>query len=61
MLRVFLGDRRKAFGQEHPGGGKEIPCLRSIIGLQKEKARFRRFIPDTYALSAGKDANRSPQ
>jgi hypothetical protein len=61
MLRVFLGDGRKPLGQEHPGGGKEIPSLRRIIGFQKQEARFRRIAPDAYAPPAGKGANRSPQ
>jgi hypothetical protein len=60
ILGVFLGDRRNALDQEHPGGGKKILSIRRIIGLHKEEARFRSVMPYRYALSAGKGANRSP-
>jgi hypothetical protein len=60
MLRVFLNDGRKALGQKHPGGGKEIFSLRRIIGFQKKEARLRRVAPNRYAFPAGKDTNRGP-
>jgi hypothetical protein len=60
MLRVFLGDGRKALGKKYPGGKKEVPPFRRIFGLQTKETRLRRIAPDRNALPAGKGSDGSP-